>query len=123
MSIDKLCSSVPVDAFSGPTITKLLVLFDNYAEDCKVTEVVTAGEQAENDVFLDAILATSVMQQAHAFIVSKGLADASVSVFKEYLRQIWMGMYDRGGDIQSASGLEHVFFGEKDGAKIQGCHG
>ena len=88
-----------------------------------MTEVIAAGEQAENDAFLDAILATSVMQQAHAFFISKELADTSVSVFKEYLRQIWMGMYNRGGDIQSASGLEHVFFGEKDGAKIQGCHG
>ena len=88
-----------------------------------MTEVVTAGEQTENDAFLDAILATSVMQQAHTFLVSKGLADASVSVFKEYLRQIWMGMYNRGGGIQSASGLEHVFLGEKDGTKIQGYHG
>jgi poly(U)-specific endoribonuclease len=37
-----------------------------------VTEVITAEEQTENDAFLDAILGTSVMQQAHQFLVSKG---------------------------------------------------
>ena len=64
---------MPADAFAGPTISALLALFDNYDENCKVTEVVTAGEQAENDAFLDAILATSVFQQAHQFLVSKGI--------------------------------------------------
>lgn len=63
---------MPADAFSGPTISALLALFDNYVESCKVTEDITAEEQAENDAFLDAILATSVFQQAHAFLVEKG---------------------------------------------------
>ena len=69
----RLFSSVPTDAFSGPTISALLALFDNYDENCKVTEVITAEEQTENDAFLDAILATSVFQQAHQFLVSKGM--------------------------------------------------
>jgi poly(U)-specific endoribonuclease len=67
-----LFSSVPADAFSGPTISALLALFDNYDENCKVTEDITAEELIENDAFLDAILATSVFQQAHQFLVSKG---------------------------------------------------
>jgi hypothetical protein len=67
--VSRLFSSVPADAFSGPTISALLALFDN---NCKVTEVITNEEQTENDVFLDAILATSVFQQAHEFLVSKG---------------------------------------------------
>ena len=70
--VSRLFSSVPADAFSGPTISALLALFDNYDENCKVTEVITNEEQTENDVFLDAILATSVFQQAHEFLVSKG---------------------------------------------------
>jgi poly(U)-specific endoribonuclease len=67
-----LFSSVPADAFSGPTTSALLALFDNYDENCKVTEDNTAEELIENDAFLDAILATSVFQQAHQFLVSKG---------------------------------------------------
>lgn len=66
-------SSVPSDAFSGPTIKALLALFDNYDENCKNTEVITSQEKTEEDAFLNAIMATSVMQQAHDFLVSKGL--------------------------------------------------
>ena len=52
-----------------------------------------------------------------------GLADASVAVFKEYLRTIWMGQYNRGGGIEGSSGLEHVFLGEKNSNSISGYHG
>lgn len=143
----RLFSSVPADAFDGPTIKALLALFDNYDENCKVTEVITAEELTENDAFLDAILATSVFQQAHAFLVEKGnfnsvvytlevseltvitsdemigLANADVAVFKEYLRLIWLGQYNRGGGIEGSSGFEHVFLGEKNGNSISGYHG
>jgi poly(U)-specific endoribonuclease len=50
------------------------------------------------------------------------LADASVAVFKEYLRQIWLGQYNRGGGFRGSSGFEHVFLGEKDNTTIQGYH-
>lgn len=118
-----LFQSMPADAFDGPTMKALLALYDNYVEDCKVTEDVTPEEQTENDAFLDAILATSVFQQAHAFLVSKNLASPDLAVFKEYLRTIWMGQYNRGGGFQGSSGLEHVFFGEKNGNSISGYHG
>ena len=51
-----------------------------------------------------------------------GLADASVAVFKEYLRQIWLSQYNRGGGFQGSSGFEHIFLGEKDNTTIQGYH-
>lgn len=44
-------------------------------------------------------------------------------MFKEYLRQIWLGFYNRGGGIQGSSGYEHVFLGEKNGNSISGYHG
>lgn len=71
LCFDRLFTSVPADAFDGPTMKAFMALYDNYVEDCKVTEDVTPEEEAENDAFLDAILATSVFQQAHAFLVSK----------------------------------------------------
>ena len=120
-------------------------LFDNYEANCEKTEQVTRKEETENDVFLDAILATSVMRQTHSFLVSKGkliywlmvfsciilklvlfvilgLADAKEKVFKEHLRTMWMGLYDRGGGVDSSCGLEHVFLGEIEGDVIQGFH-
>jgi len=117
-----LFTSVPPTAFDGPTIKALLALYDNYELACTVTEVVTPEERVEDDAFLDAIMATSVMQQAHTFLASKGLASADANVFKEYLRTIWMGFYNRGGGTNSACGLEHIFLGEIDGSKIQGFH-
>lgn len=51
------------------------------------------------------------------------MADADIAVFKEYLRLIWMGQYNRGGGIEGSSGLEHVFLGEKNGNSISGYHG
>ena len=51
-----------------------------------------------------------------------GLASADATVFKEYLRTIWMGFYNRGKGINSACTLEHIFLGEIDGKKIQGFH-
>ena len=94
----RLFTSVPADAFSGPTISALLALFDNYDENCKVTEVIPAEEQTENDAFLDAILATSVFQQAHEFLVSKGInlihlkiLDNILLVTKNTIRIGWCG--------------------------------
>ena len=119
----RLFTSVPSNALNGPTIQALLALYDNYVLDCTVTEVPTPQKNAENDAFLNAMMVTSVMQQAHTFLASKGLADADPIVFAEYLRTIWMGFYNRGGGINSSSGLEHVFLGEIDGnKKIQGLH-
>ena len=63
---------VPSDALKGPTIKALVDLFDNYEANCEKTEQVTRKEETENDVFLDAILATSVMRHTHSFLVSKG---------------------------------------------------
>lgn len=117
-----LFTSAPSSAFNGPTIKALLALYDNYDINCANPEVVTPAETAEDNAFLDAILATSVMKQAQSFLVSKGLASADVAVFKEYLRTIWMGLFNRGGGTKSSSALEHVFMGEISGTTIQGFH-
>ena len=117
----RLFTSVPSNALNGPTIQALLALYDNYVLDCTVTEVPTPQKNAENDAFLNAMMVTSVMQQAHTFLASKGLADADPIVFAEYLRTIWMGFYNRGGGINSSSGLEHVFLGEMAIRKFRDC--
>lgn len=51
----------------------------------------------------------------------KGLADPKMTVFKEYLRTIWFGMYSRSRGVEGSSGIEHVYIGEmKHG--ISGLH-
>lgn len=70
---NRLFSSLPANSLNGSaTIQTLLALFDNYEDNCLNSEVVTVQELAENDAFLNAILATTVMQQAHQFLSSKG---------------------------------------------------
>lgn len=64
-------SSLPIDAFTGPTIQALMALYDNYVADVNVKETVTDEERQEDTAFLDAIMDTSVMKQAHQFLVSK----------------------------------------------------
>ena len=49
-----------------------MALYDNYVADVSVNEVVTDEERREDDAFLDAVMDTSVMKQAHQFLVSKG---------------------------------------------------
>lgn len=55
-----------------PTLIKLRALFDNYEMDTTVNEYVTPLERQEENDFLDAILATTVMKTAMRFLQSKG---------------------------------------------------
>ena len=55
-------------------------------------------------------------------VIVEDLADPSPAVFKEYLRLIWLGLYNRGGGTRSACGLEHVFLGEIANGGVSGFH-
>lgn len=101
---------------------KLLALFDNYEAAVNITEVVTNQELAEESAFLDSILETAVMQEAQRFLVNqKLLSNARKAHFKDTLRSMWFGLYQRSPGKQGSSGFEHVFLGEwKNG--ISGLH-
>ena len=117
-----LFTSIPADGLNGPTISKLVALFKYYRVQASQTEVLSAERTADETAFLDAVIGTTVMQQAHDFLVTKGLANSDIQVFKEYLRTIWMGQYNRGGGTKGSSGLEHVFVGEISNGGISGYH-
>lgn len=68
-----LFSSIPTDALSRPTIKTLMALYDNYVADASIAEVEAPAKMAEKDAFLNAIMATQVIKDAHKFLVSKGL--------------------------------------------------
>ena len=50
-----------------------MALFDNYIADASIAEVETSQKKAHNNAFLDAIMATQVIKDAHKFLVSKGV--------------------------------------------------
>ena len=97
----------------------MMSLFDNYLAAVNEAEQVTQQETAEESSFLDALLATDVMRAAHQFLVAHGLAESGR--FKDKLRSIWFGLYQRNPGTQGSSGFEHVFLGEfKNG--VSGLH-
>lgn len=66
-------SGIPTDLASRPTYARLIALFDNYLANVSEVEQVTNQELAEEVAFLDALMATRVMQATHQFLHSKGI--------------------------------------------------
>jgi poly(U)-specific endoribonuclease len=104
-------------AYQGPTISKMVALFDNYIWNASVTEFVTPEELIEENDFLDAVFATPVMQRAQAFLEENGFPSG-----RSYISRIWFGLFNRGGGYLSSTGFEHVFAGELYSNGVQGLH-
>jgi len=94
-------------AYSIPTISKLVAMYDNYIANVRSSEQVTAEELAEETEFLDLVFATPVMIRAQEFMASKNMPTG-----RDYLYEKWFGLYNRGGGTLGSSGFEHVFLGE-----------
>ncbi|XP_031963434.1 poly(U)-specific endoribonuclease-A-like [Corvus moneduloides] len=106
------------------TFATFISLLDNYETSTGVAEVVTPEEIAENNCFLDAILATEVMRLAHDYLLKKNLAKPNLADFKHQLYDIWFQLYARKErDRPDSCGFEHVFVGEtRRGKEILGLH-
>ncbi|KAK6989699.1 poly(U)-specific endoribonuclease-A [Biomphalaria glabrata] len=109
--------------FSRPTYKAFRALLDNYEMELGQEEVVTREELKENQDFLNAILATKVMKEAHKYLVSKRVAPEDKQQFKAMLNDIWFKMFrrqaSRGADSCS---FEHVFVGEGRDTEMIGLH-
>lgn len=57
--------------------------------------MVTPGEWQENWDFLDAIMETDVMKEAHNYLVENGVAPADLESFKELLDDVWFRLIRR----------------------------
>ncbi|KAK7078744.1 hypothetical protein SK128_001848 [Halocaridina rubra] len=109
---------VPASALTGPTISAIITLQDNYIPDVGVAEVEDAAEVAEIEAFLDAVMATEVMTISEAFLVDNGVYTANL---RDKIREMWFDMYSRSSGILGSSGFEHTFVGElKSG--VSGFH-
>lgn len=91
------------DLFTNPTTMKLSsspntafkALLDNYELECGKQEVVTDEERKENRDFIDAIMETDVMQEAHKYLVQKGKAPEDEIEFKRLLYRTWFSLIRR----------------------------
>ncbi|KFP69426.1 Poly(U)-specific endoribonuclease-A, partial [Acanthisitta chloris] len=106
------------------TFATFISLLDNYETSTGVAEVVTPEEIAENNHFLDAVLATQVMRMTHEYLLKKSLAKPNLVDFKHQLYDIWFQLYARKErDRPDSCGFEHVFVGEtRHGKQILGLH-
>ena len=77
------------------TFVAFRALLDNYESESGKQEEVTSEEEDENRNFLDAVLETAVMQEAHAFLVEQDKSPEDVDEFKQQLYNIWFKIYKR----------------------------
>ncbi|KAG5879111.1 hypothetical protein JTB14_031659 [Gonioctena quinquepunctata] len=114
--------TISQDAYSIPSISKLILLYNNYILEVNQNEVYTAQEKAEENDLLDTILSTPVMQHARNFLIEKGKLGRDPKDFKDLLRLIWFNMYSRGGGRIGSSGFEHIFLAELKNSQVSGLH-
>ncbi|ALC49493.1 CG2145 [Drosophila busckii] len=114
--------TVSSKALEAPTIAKMRVLFNNYEQDTLVNEHVTANERKEENEFVDAVMATSVMRQAMLFLQQKGIVTADPKTHRDLVKELWFTQYSRGQGKIGSSGFEHVFVHEVKNGTIIGFH-
>lgn len=110
------------EVYAMPTIEKMRALFNNYEVDTMVNEYVTPMEKKEENDFVDALLATSVMRSAMLFLQKKGVVTADPKTHHDLLKTIWFQLYSRGNGKIGSSGFEHVFLNEVSGGTMIGLH-
>ncbi|XP_070556989.1 uridylate-specific endoribonuclease B-like [Ptychodera flava] len=111
---DPLFSFVKESVFKRETYKNFVALLDNYEQETGLQEEVTEEEFRENCRFIDSIMKTKVMKEAHKFLVSKGASPRDEQAFKRQLYDIWFKLYRRTKGVRNSdsSGFEHVFVGE-----------
>lgn len=79
------------NVFLKPTYSTFLALLDNYTPSTSVTESQDAAEWIEIDAFLDAILATDVMNHLYNFLVEHG--DYYIYHFQPLITTSWKVLF------------------------------
>lgn len=97
-------------------------LYNNYVIESNVNEVITANERIEENDFVDAIMATSVMRYAMQFLQNKGIVTPDPKTHRDLVKTIWFNMYSRGQGRIGSSAFEHIFLSEIKNNTIMGLH-
>ncbi|XP_063967839.1 poly(U)-specific endoribonuclease-B-like isoform X2 [Lytechinus pictus] len=121
---DPLFSRVDEGVLQKPTFKAFISLLDNYTSETGVSEWVTSEEIKENQIFIDRIMETKVMQLAYKVLLKKGKISGTVRDFKHDLYDLWFKLYKRtrGREKADSSGFEHVFVGETKNKEVIGFH-
>lgn len=110
------------DIMNHPTISKLILFYNNYILDTAANEYITPQERNEENNLLDAILPTAVFQHTRNFLIKKDKIPKDPKQFRELMKKIWFNMYSRGGGKIGSSGFEHVFLAELKNNVVSGLH-
>ncbi|XP_044746659.1 poly(U)-specific endoribonuclease homolog [Coccinella septempunctata] len=114
--------SISREAYSIPTISKLLPLYDNYIVQSNVNEDYTNQEKQEENALLRAILNTDVMRETRKFLMDRGAITGNEREFEKLLYEMWFNLYPRAKNKLGSSGFEHVFLGELKKGDVSGLH-
>lgn len=115
--------NISSNAFLTATTKSLIKLFDNYEFDTYQTEVVTKEEDREENDFINNLMRSDVMLHVMQFLSAKRFFANDLQIHKGILKEIWFHPYSRGEGINSSSGFEHVFIGERKPRKgVIGLH-
>ncbi|XP_078544728.1 uridylate-specific endoribonuclease-like isoform X3 [Lissotriton helveticus] len=114
-------SHVNEELLSKPTYAAFIRLLDNYDRQTGTAEEVHQEKDKEQDLFLQEIMKTDVMQKLYTFFHKKQLY-ASQEEFVKDLKNMWFGLYCRGKGEMDSSGFEHVFVGEVKKGIVSGFH-
>ncbi|XP_062510215.1 uridylate-specific endoribonuclease B-like [Corticium candelabrum] len=119
---EPLFTYVTDEALRRPTYRSFIALLDNYERETTVPETVTPEEERENWTFIDAIMETEPMKEAHRFLAGKKKSPSDEQGFKRQLYDIWFKLYrrTRASGCLDSSGFEHVFVGECRGGEGRG---
>lgn len=105
------------------TTKSLIKLFDNYELDTSQTEIKTKEEDTEENEFINNLIKTDVMLHVMNFLSLKRFFTNDLRTYKDILKEIWFHPYSRSKGMNSSSGFEHVFIGEKKAGKnVIGLH-
>uniref|UniRef100_S4P3D5 Poly(U)-specific endoribonuclease-like protein n=1 Tax=Pararge aegeria TaxID=116150 RepID=S4P3D5_9NEOP len=114
--------TISPEVWNITTIQQFLPLLDNYERDTLINEHVTPQERTEENTFMDALMSTSVIRHLMNFLKDKGYVTPDPKQQRDFLKQIWFGLYSRGKGKISSSGFEHIFVSELKNGEVSGLH-
>ncbi|XP_076752183.1 uncharacterized protein LOC143424169 [Xylocopa sonorina] len=118
--------TVNAQAYQGPTISKVITIYDNYKPETNVNEHISPLQRQEESLLVDTFLSTNVMSAAMRFLADKGKIQKDYYEYKDTLRKIWFNLFSRGQGKIGSSGFEHVFMAElktvPTGTEVVGLH-
>lgn len=92
-----------------PTVAALKNLYDNYKPAVTIEEDNTSAEQAETNAFLDAVMASDIMQETYRTLSEAKVVTGTIEDFRAQIWTLWFEGYDRDGTSANVVGSRSEF--------------